>query len=130
MQIASFQILKMHSGSSPHSHHPSSLRVRSLSFCVGASRCKPIINSHCITFVENKRRGNLPSLINNKELFILSRRITSLRTQSSSRLKIRKHCFTNDYQDFQPRKIASWIQQRCVGLALNTPSTETRNDEE
>ncbi len=54
---------------------------------------------------------------------------TSPRTQSSLRLKIRYHSSTNNYQDFQPQKIASGMQQRLAELMARTLSTEPRNDE-
>jgi hypothetical protein len=63
-----------------------------------------------LTFEIDKRRGNLPSLNNNKELFLSDEKTTSPRTQS--------------------REIASWMQQQLAKLMFVALQTETRNDEE
>jgi hypothetical protein len=102
MLHTSLRILKTRISSRLPLHHPSSLR--------GASWSELNINPVVFTFEDHKRRGNLPSLIDNKEPFIISRKNTSLRTQR--------------------KEIASWIQQRLAKLTLNILSTETRNDEE
>jgi hypothetical protein len=60
-------------------------------------------------FEENKRRGNLPSLIGWREFFIELTRFTSPQGQS--------------------REIASRVQQHLTLPAFNTLHTEARNDE-
>jgi hypothetical protein len=60
-------------------------------------------------FEGNKRRGNLPSLINGREFFTILRRITLLQAQS--------------------KEIASRMQQFIASLALRLQLTKARNDE-
>jgi hypothetical protein len=58
----------------------------------------------------NKRRGNLPSLVKNKEVFSISTKITSLQSRR--------------------REIASGIQQRIAEFIWTAHLSEPRNDEE
>jgi hypothetical protein len=99
---------------SPQSHKDTKIETTKQPFtpirhCEERFEFQKLKNHIAEAFAINKRRSNLPSPTDTKEVFTASSKITSPRIHS--------------------REIASWMQQRLAQLVFIALSTETRNDE-